>query len=75
MFLVIKADEGIFAIFQIFDRDFGPFGIGIAQIRLQIRSRRPRNRLDANFVNLAVINWHVFFIYLYKHLNLGGNLL
>ena len=35
--------------FENFDRDFGTLGIELAKIGLQIRTRRPRNRLYANF--------------------------
>ena len=35
--------------FENFDRDFGTLGIEIPKIGLQIRTRRLRNRLYANF--------------------------
>ena len=38
-FLVIKSNEGIFSIFEFFYSDFGT--LGIAEIRLQIRTRSP----------------------------------
>ena len=38
-FLVIKSNEGIFVIFEFFYSDFGT--LGIAEIRLQIRTRSP----------------------------------
>ena len=44
------------AIFENLDRDFETLGIGIAKIRLQIRSLRSRNRLYANFGQLSSIN-------------------
>ena len=54
-FLVIKSDEALFVIFYNFDRDFGTLGIGIAKIRLRIRTRHPRNRLFAKFGTFSYI--------------------
>ena len=45
----------IFAIFFNLNRDFGALGIGIFQIGLQIRTRRPRIRLYANFGKFGYI--------------------
>ena len=43
------------AFFENFDRDFGTLGIGIAKIRLQIRTRHPQNGLYANFGKFSYI--------------------
>ena len=41
--------------FENLNRDFGTLGIGIVQIGLQIRTRRPRIRLYANFGKFGCI--------------------
>ena len=38
-----KTDEAFLPFLGDMDRDFGAPGIGIAKIRLQIRTRLPRN--------------------------------
>ena len=49
-FLVQKNRTKSFLLFfENLNRDFGTLGIGIVQIRLQFRTRRPRIRLHANF--------------------------
>ena len=56
----------IFAIFENLICDFGTLGKGIVQIQLQIRTRRPRIRLYANFgkfgciISIKITNWRVF---------------
>ena len=52
----MKSDEGIFAIFREFDRDFGTIGIRIAKIIPQMRTWRPRNLSHADFVRFHCIN-------------------
>ena len=44
-----------FPFFENLDRDFGPLGIEIVKIRLQIRTRSPRIRLYANFGRFGCI--------------------
>ena len=44
-----------FPFFENFNRDFGTLGMGIVQIGLQIRTRRPRIRLYAYFGKLGCI--------------------
>ena len=44
-----------FQFFDDFDRDFGTLGMGKAKIGLQIRTRRPRIRLYANFGKFGCI--------------------
>ena len=41
--------------FRNFERDFGTLGRGIAKIGLQIRTRRPKIRLHANFGKFGCI--------------------
>ena len=41
--------------FENLNRDFGTLGIGIVQIRFQIRTRLPRIRLYANFGKFSCI--------------------
>ena len=42
-------------LFENFDRDFGTLGIEIVKIRLQIRTRRPRIRIYADFGKFGCI--------------------
>ena len=56
MFFAIKLDEGIFAIFENFDTDFGTLVIEIENIWIQIRSSRHWNKLCEFSVNLSVIS-------------------
>ena len=50
-----KRMKGFFHFFENFNRDFGTLGMEIAKIRLQIRTRRPRIRLYANFGQFGCI--------------------
>ena len=50
-----KRMKQFFPFFENFNRDFGTLGMGIAQIGLQIRTRRPRIRLYANFGKFGCI--------------------
>ena len=50
-----KRMKRFFPFFENFDHDFGTLGIEIVKIRLQIRTRRPRIRLYANFGKFGCI--------------------
>ena len=47
--------KGFFLFFENFNRDFGTLGIKIVKIWFQIRTRRPRIRVHANFGKFGCI--------------------
>ena len=51
-----KTGRSHFRNFENFERDFGTLGLGIIKIWPQIRTRRLRNRLNANIGQFSCIN-------------------